>query len=198
MKHLLVVAHPAEDSLTMTLARAYREELLARGQQCEWFDLYRAGFDPVLCADEIGPRTALRPVAADVARAQADVVAADAMAVIYPLWWLAMPAMMKGYVDRVLARGFAYEVRDGVAQGLMNGKKLVLITLSAGSMATMVDNGKWAALELLQETHMFRSAGFDLLEHLHIGAVVPGYAAAQAEASVSRVRACVRKYFPAA
>jgi NAD(P)H dehydrogenase (quinone) len=65
-------------------------------------------------------------------------------------------------------------------------------------MATMVDNGKWAALELLQETHMFRSAGFDLLEHLHIGAVVPGYAAAQAEASVSKVRACVRKYFPAA
>ena len=122
MKHLLVVAHPAEDSLTMTLARAYREELLARGQQCEWFDLYRAGFDPVLCADEIGPRTALRPVAADVARAQADVVAADAMAVIYPLWWLAMPAMMKRYVDRVLARGFADEVRVGVARGLMNGK----------------------------------------------------------------------------
>ena len=122
MKHLSLVAQPVEDSLTMTLARAYRDELVALGQPCQLFDLYRTGFDPVLSADEIGPRTAQRPVAADVARAQAAVLAADAMAVIYPLWWLAMPAMMKRYVDRVLARGFADEVRVGVARGLMNGK----------------------------------------------------------------------------
>lgn len=76
------------------------------------------------------PADADHPVSADVATAQDDIRFADVITVIYPLWWLSMPAMMKGYVDRVFARGFAYESHSGVTQGLLATKKAVLMTIS--------------------------------------------------------------------
>jgi putative NADPH-quinone reductase len=70
------------------------------------------------------------PVGADIAQAQDDIRVADVLTILYPLWWLSMPAMMKGYIDRVFARGFAYESHNGVVRGLLDGKKAVLITIS--------------------------------------------------------------------
>ena len=98
----------------MALTRTYAAELERLGHSQRTFDLYRAGFDPVFGAHELAPVDADHPASADVARAQDDIRAADALTVLYPLWWLTMPAMMKGYIDRVFARGFAYESRDGV------------------------------------------------------------------------------------
>ena len=192
MNHLIVVAHPAEDSFTMGLARAYAAELDALGHTRRICDLYRMGFDPVLAAAELSPGHA---AGAEVAQAQADLVAADVLTVVYPLWWMAMPAMLKGYVDRVFARGFAYESRSGIVHGLLAGKKAVMITVSGAPLPVLVANGKWQAAEVLQDGHIFRSAGFDLLEHLHFDEVTPQLPAAIAERHMARVRACARRHF---
>lgn len=135
MKHLVVAAHPAEDSFTMGLTRTYAAELEKLGHRQLTCDLYRMGFDPVLAADELLPVSADHPVSADVRKAQDDIRAADVLTVIYPLWWLSMPAMMKGYIDRIFARGFAYESHNGVVRGLLSGKKAVLITISGAAAA---------------------------------------------------------------
>jgi NAD(P)H dehydrogenase (quinone) len=194
MQHVVVVAHPAEESFTMALARAYAAELEALGHRQLTRDLYRMGFDPVLAAAELGP---VATVAADVAAAQAELRAADALTVIYPLWWMAMPAMMKGYIDRVFARGFAYQATGGVVRGLLDGKTAVLITISGAPLPVLVDSGKWQAAQVLQDGHVFRSAGFDLLEHLHFDEVTPQMPAETAERHLARVRACARRNFPA-
>ena len=120
MKHLIVVAHPSEESFTLALARAYAAELELLGHSTTIYDLYRMGFNPVLAAHELEPVRADNPVSGDVARAQEDIRDADVLTVIYPLWWLSMPAMMKGYVDRVFARGFAYESHGGIVHGLLS------------------------------------------------------------------------------
>jgi len=65
----------------------------------------------VLTEPELSPGQA---ASADVLQAQEDVRAADMLTAIYPLWWLSMPAIMKGYIDRMFARGFAYDFRDGM------------------------------------------------------------------------------------
>ena len=127
MRHLIVVAHPSEVSFTMGLTRAYAGELEKLGHTQSIFDLYRIGFNPVLNEHELDPD---QPIGADVKAAQDDIRAADVLTIIYPLWWVSMPAMMKGYIDRIFARGFAYETRDGVVHGLLTGKKAVLITIS--------------------------------------------------------------------
>ena len=108
-----------------------------------------------------------------------------------------MPAMMKGYIDRVFARGFAYESRNGVVHGLLSGKKAILITLSGAPLPLLVKSGNWNAVQVLQDTHMFRSAGFELLEHLHFDQVVPQLSHAIAEQHMARVRSCARQYFAA-
>ena len=197
MKHLIVVAHPAENSFTMALTRTYAAELEKLGHSQRTFDLYRAGFDPVFRAHELAPVDADHPASADVARAQDDIRAADVLTVLYPLWWLTMPAMMKGYIDRVFARGFAYESRDGVVHGLLSGKKAILITLSGAPLPLLIKSGNWNAVQVLQDTHIFRSAGFELLEHLHFDQVVPQLSRAIAQQHMARVRTCAQRHFPA-
>jgi len=194
MKHLVVVAHPVESSFTMALTRAYSTELEKLGHTQRTYDLYRAGFDPVLRAQEPMPAG---PISAEVGQAQDNIRAADALTVIYPLWWLSMPAMMKGYIDRVFARGFAYEARNGIVHGLLSGKKAVLITISGAPLPLLVHSGGWNAIQVLQDTHIFRSAGFELLQHLHFDEVVPQLSNAVAEQHMARVRSCARQHFAA-
>jgi NAD(P)H dehydrogenase (quinone) len=198
MRHLIVVAHPAEHSFTISLMRSYADELEKLGHSRRIYDLYRMGFDPVLAAHELEPVDAAHPASADVAQAQDDIRVAEVLTVIYPLWWLSMPAMMKGYVDRVFARGFAYEAHNGVVRGLLSGKKAVLITVSGAPLPVLVKSGNWNAVQVLQDTHMFRSAGFELLEHLHFDEVVPQLSETIAGQHMERVRICARQHFPAA
>jgi NAD(P)H dehydrogenase (quinone) len=197
MKHLVVVAHPAEDSFTMGLTRTYGAELEKLGHSQRTYDLYRMGFNPVLAASELAPVSADHPVSADLVQAQDDIRAADVLTVIYPLWWLSMPAMMKGYIDRVFARGFAYEAHNGIVDGLLAGKKAVLITISGAPLPLLVKSGNWNAVQILQDTHIFRSAGFELLEHLHFDEVEPHLSKATVEAHMERARSCARQHFPA-
>jgi len=197
MKHLVVVAHPAEKSFTMGIARTYAAELEKLGHSQRTYDLYRMGFDPILVAPELLPVDADRPVGADIAQAQDDVRVADVVTILYPLWWLSMPAMMKGYIDRVFARGFAYESHDGVVRGLLAGKKAVLITISGAPLPLLVTSGNWNAVQVLQDTHILRSTGFTLLEHLHFDEVVPHLSNTTAEMHMERARFCAREHFPA-
>ena len=197
MQHLIVVAHPLEDSITMRLTRAYALQLQQLGHSQQTHDLYRMGFNPVMGAHELAPLRIGHAADVDGALAQRDVCAADALTVIYPLWWATMPAMMKGYIDRVFARGFAYEARRGVAKGLMAGKRCILITLSGSPLAILLANGEWKAMATLQDAHIFRSSGFELLEHLHFDEVESPTPDDVVERDLARVRACARRHFAA-
>ncbi|HJS90378.1 MAG TPA: NAD(P)H-dependent oxidoreductase [Steroidobacteraceae bacterium] len=197
MKHLIVVAHPSASSFTMALTRLYATELERLGHTQHTSDLYRMGFNPVLRAEELAS-TGYPPshaVPADVAQAQRQVRDADVLTVFYPLWWLSMPAIMKGYIDRVFARGFAYEATHGVVRGLLTGKQCVLITLSGAPLTELAQDGRWSAVEALQDTQVFRSAGFELLEHLHLDQVQPNLSVAAAEHHFARILGCVRRHF---
>ncbi|NLP64593.1 NAD(P)H-dependent oxidoreductase [Paraburkholderia sacchari] len=194
-KHLIVVAHPVEDSFTMSLARTYVGELIRAGCDVRVHDLYRMGFDPVLSARELIDGKDVHIRMADVLIAQEDVLAADVVTVVYPLWWMSMPAMMKGYIDRVFSRGFAYEVEQGKLRGLLSGRRAAVVTVSGAPLAALVQDGRWQALELLQDTHIFGAAGFELVGHLHIDEVGPAMSPSAAAADLSRVREFVREHF---
>jgi NAD(P)H dehydrogenase (quinone) len=197
MKHLLVAAHPAADSFTMGLVRCYAAALEELGHGQRTIDLYRMGFNPVLNAQELAAGSAGYAASADVAQAQEDIRAAEVLTIIYPLWWLSMPAMMKGYIDRVFARGFAYESHSGIVRGLLSGKQSVLITVSGAPLSQLVKSGNWRAVEDLQDTHILRNAGFKLLEHVHFDEVVPHLSPATVERHMARIRSCVRRHFAA-
>jgi NAD(P)H dehydrogenase (quinone) len=196
MKHLVIVAHPRVESLTMCLAHAYVAELKALGHQHTLYDLYCMGFDPILTSSEVA-QPAPRTGPPEVLQAQQDLEAADVVTVIYPLWWLSMPAILKGYIDRVLARGFAYESRQGVVHGLLTGRKCVIVTLSGAPLPVLAGTGRWDAVKMLQDTHVFRAVGFELLEHLHFDHVEAGLPTSTANDHLARIRQCAVQHFGA-
>lgn len=205
MKHLIVAAHPSASSFTMALTQLYATELERLGHTQCTSDLYRMRFNPILGAEELTAADtggvadlSARALPADLAQAQRHVREADVLTAIYPLWWLSMPAIMKGYIDRVFARGFAYESAEGIVRGLLTGKKCVLITLSGAPLTVLAQNGRWSAVQALQDTHIFRSAGFEVLEHLHLDQVQPNLPVAVAERHFARILDCARQHFSGA
>ncbi|WP_312107967.1 NAD(P)H oxidoreductase [Brevibacillus reuszeri] len=109
MKILVVVAHPRTDSLTTSMMKRFTEGLGEAGHQFEIADLYADGFNPVLYPeDEPDWSNPDKKYSNEVLHEMERIRSSDAIAFIFPVWWYSVPAIMKGYIDRVWNYGFAY------------------------------------------------------------------------------------------
>ncbi|MFD0698429.1 NAD(P)H oxidoreductase [Paenibacillus sp. GCM10027628] len=109
MKVLTVVSHPRNDSFTFAVARRFEQGLKDAGHETEILDLYQIGFDPALReADEPDWSNEKKRYSSEVEAEIERMKRHEALAYIFPIWWYAMPAMLKGYIDRVWNYGFAY------------------------------------------------------------------------------------------
>ncbi|PTM59839.1 NAD(P)H oxidoreductase [Desmospora activa] len=109
MNVLTVVTHPRKNSLTFAVADRFVQGLKDAGHETEVFDLYRSGFNPVLWeADEPNWSADQQQFSVEVEEEMKRLQRHEALAFIFPLWWWSMPAMLKGYIDRVWNYGFAY------------------------------------------------------------------------------------------
>ncbi|WP_421853091.1 NAD(P)H-dependent oxidoreductase [Oricola sp.] len=110
MKVLVVYCHPLAGSFTEAVRDALLEALAAGGAEIEVIDLYGEGFDPVLSAEEL--QNYIEPAVNTrlVERHVAALSAADALAFVYPTWWYGQPAMLKGWLDRVLLPEVAFHM----------------------------------------------------------------------------------------
>lgn len=123
MRHLIIYAHPNENSLNHSVLKTVVENLEAQYHEIVIRDLYTNGFDPVLSLTDMqGQR--MGKVSDDVKLEQDYISWAEQITFIYPIWWTGLPAIMKGYIDRVFSYGFAYCYDQGIQKGLLKGKKL--------------------------------------------------------------------------
>ena len=106
---LLILGHPAADSLCAALAQAYAEGARRAGHSVSVLHLRDLRFDPVL---HEGYKQ-IQPLEPDLLAAQAAIRQAQHLVFIYPTWWGGMPALMKGFFDRVFLPGFAFKYREG-------------------------------------------------------------------------------------
>lgn len=155
MNVLIVYAHPEPLSLTGSLKNFAVERLTQAGHQVQVSDLYAMKWKAALDADDSleGPATARfdpsldsqRAFAngmqsADIEREQQKLRWADAVLLQFPLWWFSMPAILKGWFERVYAYGFAYGVGehsdthwgDRYGEGALAGKRAMLIVTAGG------------------------------------------------------------------
>jgi NAD(P)H dehydrogenase (quinone) len=106
--------------------------LSGKGKPYEVLDLYATGFDPVLRAEEMTDRGISKTDAA-VRAIQEKILAEREFIFIYPNWWSNVPAILKGFYDRVFASGFAFKYREnGLPEGLLTGKRALVIVTSGG------------------------------------------------------------------
>lgn len=186
MKHLVLVAYPVINNFTMVLTSAYAEQLILLGHDQRTVDLYRMGFNSIINGDGgMSPRES---------HEQNSLQQTDVITLLYPLWWLSMPAIMKGYIDRVFARGSGADANHG--DGLLFGKKAVLITFSGAPLSTLIESGKWSALQTEQNKLVLDAAGFELIDHLHFSEVTPKLPPKLEEQYTNRVRDFACQQFP--
>jgi len=104
---LVVLGHPRHDSLCGALAEAYADGAREAGAQVQLLRLGELDFDPVLRSVKAGDQ----PLEPALVAAQQAIAQARHLVFAYPVWWGTMPALLKGFLDRVLVSGFAYRYR---------------------------------------------------------------------------------------
>ena len=133
MTCLLVLAHPLQDSLCAHLAAKAEAALRRAGHEVRREDLYASGFAPALTAAErqsYGAQADGSAVAAQIARLQA----AQMLVLCFPTWWSGMPAMLKGWFDRVWLPGVAFDPPQGpgLIRPRLTGLQQVLVITTRG------------------------------------------------------------------
>ncbi|CAG5002620.1 Glutathione-regulated potassium-efflux system ancillary protein KefF [Dyadobacter sp. CECT 9275] len=164
MKHLIIYAHPNIGSLNHHLMQTVIESLQTENHEIEVRDLYQFNFNPVLSQEDMNGQR-LGTVADDVKVEQDYISWADHLTFIYPIWWTGMPAIMKGYIDRVFSYGFAYRYDQGIQKGLLTGKLTTIINTQGKSNAEYESIGMDKALSLTSDKGIFSYCGLTINRH---------------------------------
>ncbi|MCP2028856.1 NAD(P)H dehydrogenase (quinone) [Flavobacterium sp. HSC-32F16] len=166
MKNLIIYAHPNPASLNHFFKQTILEILKKSGEEIVVRDLNEINFNPVLSLNDMhGQR--MGQVSEDVKKEQDFISWADQIIFIYPIWWTGMPAVMKGYIDRVFSYGFAYRYDQGVQKGLLTGKHTVIINSHGKSNTEYEEMGMDKALALTSDTGIFTYCGLEIKKHFY-------------------------------
>lgn len=171
MNHLVIYAHPHDGSFNNAILDTAVDALKSQGHEVYVRDLYKLGFNPVLTPQDTA---ALREgnAPADIKVEHEFLEKADVITLIYPIWWTGLPAIIKGYVDRIFSYGFAYQYNaEGGVDKLLLGKKGVIIN-THGTPAGIYDAiGMTNSLKQTSNEGIFDLCGIELVDHIIFGGV---------------------------
>ncbi|WP_306350338.1 NAD(P)H-dependent oxidoreductase [Flavobacterium sp. '19STA2R22 D10 B1'] len=165
MNHLIIYAHPNTESINHFIKETVLSTLKVQGHVVVVRDLYQLGFNPVLSLEDIKGQYR-GEVGHDVAKEQEYIRWANSITFIYPIWWTGLPAIMKGYIDRVMTYGFAYRYDQGIQKGLLTGKQAFILNTQGKSHEEYKSIGMDTALQLTSDRGIFTYCGFDIKKHL--------------------------------
>jgi NAD(P)H dehydrogenase (quinone) len=146
MRVLVIYAHPLPDSFAAALHRSVVAALQRRGHEVDDCDLYAEGFDPVLTPAERRVYNTDSPDIGAITTHVARLQAAEALVLCFPTWWYGMPAILKGYFDRVWVPGVAMRLPEGggaIQPALTNIRQFWVVTTLGSPW--------WLAVLLLRE-----------------------------------------------
>jgi NAD(P)H dehydrogenase (quinone) len=131
MNVLVVYCHPCEDSFNSAVLKVTLEALAEHGHDFRVSDLYQEGFDPVMRAPHWHKYHDLEQNIEPVSEQVEHLKWAEAVVFIYPTWWYGLPAMLKGWLERVLVPGFAFEIptaERGAVPKLKHITRVIVLT----------------------------------------------------------------------
>ncbi|RYF88505.1 MAG: flavodoxin family protein, partial [Caulobacteraceae bacterium] len=188
MRHAIVLAHPKRTSFCASVARTCARTLRELGHGVTIRDLYRMDFDPRLQAGEI-PAVAGYAAADDVAAERRRLAKIDSFIFVYPFWFNAPPAILKGYVDRVFSMNFGYRPSSGGTAPLLEGRTLATFSTSGAPEAWVKDTGALHHLTAVFDLHLAAVTGLTFAGHAHLGGVLSSLSQAGAEERLLQVQA---------
>jgi NAD(P)H dehydrogenase (quinone) len=182
MNVLIAYAHPEPKSFNGAMKNLAVETLRSLRHEVMVSDLYAMGFNAVIGRDDfLGERAnpeflsianeqtkacKTGSLAGDIVAEQQKLARADLLILQYPIWWFGMPAILKGWADRVFARGFAYIAGRKYDTGMFKGKTAMVAATTGTSADTYAPDGDGDILSVLWPVHngLLRYSGFDVIE----------------------------------
>ena len=192
----IILAHPNPASFNHAIAHAAQAELQRIGHRVILHDLYAEAFDPLLPAAEVADDASLPD---SVARNCAEISVAGGIIVVHPNWWGQPPAILKGWIDRVLRPGVAYRFLDGdggegIPVGLLKADAAIVFNTS--NTAAQRENTVFGdPLDNLWKTCIFEFCGVKSI-HREVFRVVVTSSAEQRRAWLRQVKDVVADFFP--
>ena len=196
MKITVILGHPSKASFNHAIAKTVIEVLRRKGHDVIFHDLYAEDFDPILPAEEIQRDVTLPPM---IEQHYTEIAAAEGMVIVHPNWWGQPPAVLKGWIDRVMRPGIAYRFDkgdrgEGIPQGLLRAKAVLVFTTSntpAEREQTVFDD----PLETLWKNCIFGLCGAGNFHRRNFGVIVTS-TEEQRKAWLKEVEEVTARYFP--
>ncbi|MBB3312898.1 NAD(P)H dehydrogenase (quinone) [Rhizobium sp. BK196] len=162
MHALIVLAHPNSSSLSHSVAAGIAKGISAfdAANTFEIADLTEEGFDPRFSEADIAAHRRTADAPADVVAEQARIDRADALVLVFPVYWWSMPGLMKGWIDRVFANGWAYDDTSGskVVKKLSH-LRVHLIGIGGADAGTYERHGYFSAMKTQIDHGIFDYCG---------------------------------------
>lgn len=185
-RHLVVLSHPDPDSFCGAIARAWQERARHHRQTCDLRDLYRENFDPVLKAHEQPGKAGYAPLPENIAERE-RLEQMDVLVFVYPVWFGTPPAMLKGYIERVVGSGITFGADADYPRPLRN-VRLVQISTSAASTSWLNEKGVPSALHTLFDDYVADVFGARTTSRLHLDAIAQEMGKDRAAARLRELR----------
>lgn len=128
---LIIYAHPNKNGHCGYMLKTMVEKLERQKIQYHLLDLYQMNYDPVLKPEELYSAQE-RQISPENASIQNMIREENGLIFIYPTWWNSVPAVLKGFVDRVFTSKFAFHYKNGKPYPLLTGKKAAVLCSSGG------------------------------------------------------------------
>ena len=198
MRTLVVLAHPDETSFNHAIAQTVIGQLQMNGHGISFHDLYAESFHPLLVADEILKDAVLPAVVESHCE---EIRQADGIVIIHPNWWGQPPAILKGWIDRVIRPGIAYEFLEGdsgenIPKGLLTAKAAIVFNTS-NTVPEREQRIFGDPLEAIWRSCVFGLCGVSTFYRRTFSVVVTS-TESQRRQWLSEVRATIDKVFPKA
>lgn len=131
---LVVCAHPSKESFCWAIRDCVKSTLEAGGAIVRSHDLYQDRFQPILSIEGWHEHYEPAPGVDELEHYRLDLAWAEILILIFPSWWYSLPAILKGYFDRVFTPGFAFHIHHGrIRPARLNGIRRVVILATFGS-----------------------------------------------------------------
>jgi len=191
LRHIVVLCHPEQNSFNASVATAYSHAVRDHGHEVIVRDLYAMGFHPVL-------KSAERPGVdgghfKDVEDELEIIRGTDVFVLVYPIWFGSAPAMLKGYVERVLGSGVTpVQVQGRSAHGALAGKRMLSFTSSGLTEIWLDEQGQLKSL--VQGFDRYIEHAFSMLpsRHVHFGSISAGMTLRSVDQHLEDVRGHAR------
>jgi len=170
MNYLLIYAHPNPKSFCHAIKEEIENQIKQQGGEVTARDLYQLGWDPVLSSNDF-VQFMQHTTPVDIAAEQEFVRRAGRIIFVYPVWWFSMPAILKGYIDRVFSRGFAYDTKGHRIQGLLKGKEVMIFNTTGGPRFAYYLLGYKLGIKLTVDIGTFMFCGLKVKLHKFFYAV---------------------------